>query len=415
MSFLTLSCRPFFSQNAELRGTQYFQQRRVTIDPPDEEASLTASVQGSRLDPYEVFLNWKEKNGLLYLKTLCDCPNFDDGHFCKHLWAVLLSLEKNGSHQFFPNFRSVKLLHSSEWDDNPFTISWEKALQSLEKDHVSTEKTHSAYWQCTQPKPREVRFICDTKRMLKSGQLSIEFFQREQKLSGGFGKLKEFKVSKEDLKWVLHPVDREILGFLLGIQMERYSHYYSTFDEERYSACQISPAVYEWLLPRLCATGRFGTLPQIRGFSDAFQSLAWDGQEPWEFRLDCQKDPVEQKWILSGKLVRQETVWPLSEPVVLLKSGLIFFKDCIGRLKDPENIFQWIVLLRDKEEIPVPFNQQEEFLRTFYRMPGRTPAGLPEELVWKETLGHPKAVIHFFSCRSFRQTGGKSFRHPCPL
>ena len=43
-----------------------------------------------------VGLDWDDKPGVI--TAACDCPYFDGGGLCKHVWASLLALDENPLH-----------------------------------------------------------------------------------------------------------------------------------------------------------------------------------------------------------------------------------------------------------------------------------------------------------------------------
>ena len=87
---------PYFSSNSMNRGYEYFSENSVkkfqVLD-----GSAFATVIGS--EKYKVQLNWKKVEATKKITSLCTCPHFYEGNFCKHLWALILETDRQGIHR----------------------------------------------------------------------------------------------------------------------------------------------------------------------------------------------------------------------------------------------------------------------------------------------------------------------------
>ena len=75
---------PQFDDTVRSRGISYFRSGAVRIRS-GSDSQVEARVRGSRV--YDVEINW---DGRL-LSLFCDCPHFEKGEPCKHLWATILA------------------------------------------------------------------------------------------------------------------------------------------------------------------------------------------------------------------------------------------------------------------------------------------------------------------------------------
>src|SRR5215472_12760382 len=115
-----------FDNGVRNRGLSYFQRRLVRIRH-GSDSEVSATVQGSRA--YEVEMRWDGKT----LHIWCDCPYFETGENCKHLWAAILAAQDRGCIPHAASARTVAvgpldegvdLDEYSEIDDtNPFELS----------------------------------------------------------------------------------------------------------------------------------------------------------------------------------------------------------------------------------------------------------------------------------------------------
>ena len=81
------------------RGMNYFLRgnvRGIHFLP----TSIIASVVGSEV--YEVSLDWNTIDETGELSTECGCLFFQQGNYCKHLWALVLALDQRGDSRIIP-------------------------------------------------------------------------------------------------------------------------------------------------------------------------------------------------------------------------------------------------------------------------------------------------------------------------
>ena len=79
--------RPDFDDTTRQRGAAYVAEGRVRLLEVGPRR-VTASVVGTRR--YDVSLRIEEGDTGYF----CTCPHFRDGHACKHVWAVVLTLNQ---------------------------------------------------------------------------------------------------------------------------------------------------------------------------------------------------------------------------------------------------------------------------------------------------------------------------------
>ena len=77
------------SPKSRARGQAYFRNNRVSIEREDATSYLMI-VEGDT-DRYAVEI----AADLEPFEAECSCPHFSEGHFCKHIWAALLSIESH--------------------------------------------------------------------------------------------------------------------------------------------------------------------------------------------------------------------------------------------------------------------------------------------------------------------------------
>lgn len=82
-----------FRVNAVHRGNDYFLRGAVT-DLKVSEYSARAEIIGSEI--YQAQLNWAQAEISSEISAGCTCPHFYESNFCKHLWSLILELDRKG-------------------------------------------------------------------------------------------------------------------------------------------------------------------------------------------------------------------------------------------------------------------------------------------------------------------------------
>ncbi len=427
------------------RGLSYFLQERVTIEALGAQEAF-AIVRGSRDLPYEVHLDWTGAAAGT-LGAACDCPRFADYIPCKHVWATFLACDRQGLSEQVPGHGPLFLdlqIPGGDWDEDedwrdededwedgdedwsgvvpsapqrrdalprapgPGVLqvhpaagstagAWRHQLAFL-RDHLGRaaqfEHGSAAY-------RRQAWYRLNVEETLQSGQLVIDLRQRETKMNGEWGKIKRLSLSHEGVATFSDAEDRDLLSLLLATPSPEGrggylpSGYYSTGVPRR-SSSTVPAALYDVVLPRLCATGRFVSEDQeTKDGAETATPLALDGGAVWELdlRLDHGRDPGSVA--ITGSLQRAGESRSLAEPVVLLATGLAVFPGTIARFEAME-VFPWIVMLRRSGEILVPEAKLDALLAELWQLPALPALRAPEDLRWREERmpPRPRLAVH---------------------
>ncbi|HUT12369.1 MAG TPA: SNF2-related protein [Thermoguttaceae bacterium] len=424
-----------FSSTTISRGRAYFDSGRVRIRQADGQ-HVAADVAGSRRTPYSVDIDWSNAVDGEGAAT-CTCPHYEDGYLCKHIWATLLKIDREGLGGVIPPGRA-SMLHEydeeldgedDDWeDDEPDAVAgptvhgghpdrfdvrgapirhtnrssptsiWQGQLRAV-SDHATRQATAKGAALPSMPKQREAWFVLNVGETLNSGQLIVDFRQRETRNNGGFGKIKKLSVHVNDVPEFIDEEDGRLVELLVGNQASdesSYAHYYYS-DYRSFSRAAVAPAMYDLMLPRLCATGRFVWLSNSSRPGEEGKPIAWDGGDPWRFRLRAEDDGRRQLWRLSGRVWRGGNSEPLENAVLLMATGLVLFPDRLARFDVPRGDFGWIVSLRTQPAIEVPYADRDQLLDAFYRLPQFPEIELPAALQVEQLQGMPRGRLEIKS------------------
>ncbi len=134
---LATRCRSEFDAITRARGAEYADDGAVQIFLLNR-AGLTAEVQGSAREPYDVELDWGDAyDGSLFAS--CSCPRYADGHLCKHLWAAILAVDAQDKDHLVPGRRSLDVLFAdTDDDDATITSTNTMALMTMTRTRTTT-------------------------------------------------------------------------------------------------------------------------------------------------------------------------------------------------------------------------------------------------------------------------------------
>lgn len=435
-------CIGEFDRRDWQRGEEYFRSGAVHI-AEHYPTGLDAEVQGSAASPYDVRLDWSEigrdSNTLL---VHCSCPRFDDMGLCKHLAAVILAADAEGIGDAVPGNRPLFLEPeeigsggslrqndvAAEWDD---VMSFPLALQHTGQSSIDLNRRRNAvhgrkalHWkqqfasleqlifqqgasaELSQPGtiPRHICYVLNVRRTLERGWPCVSLRQRAIKKDGRPGKLKGLKLSQEEVQNLQSDEDRMLIGLLAGNERnDAHGYGYGAYHYSSYfklSDFALAPAMFDVVLPRLCASGKFGwltedELPQ----DDQIHLLAWDDAPAWNLCLSVTESDDRKHWQLCGQLQRNGATEDLTKPLALLGAGLVIFPDRIARF-DPGGAFPWVAILRQSGSLLIPKKQEQEFVAQMAQMSNVPPIEWPTELRWEEE--HPTPLPQLAISKSRR-------------
>jgi hypothetical protein len=367
---------------------------------------VEARVAGSRV--YEVGLVREHDD----IRVECSCPFFEDDGPCKHIWATILAADRRsyllGSMSSGPvrmvdaMIDGVPAPHQDD-EENPaardFRLSSPKVVEIPRWRNLLGQVSHASGSRAMEEArrtEREIYYVVDVQATIYNQSLCLKIESRDRLQTGGWGKLKPLRVAKESLQYLADPLDREILSTVTGAN-QPYSYYQDSVP----SVCYLKGALQEHLAPKIAATGRCRLQLFATELLDELQPLAWDGGEPWRFRLVV--DKKDQKWVLRGVLKRGQEHLEVTEPSVLLESGLLIARGAMARFDGAES-FPWIALLRKEKQIQAPLHHGEDLLAEIMQSPHLPEIEWPEELRVEEVTGLPRPHLKFIESKGWSKS-----------
>jgi superfamily II DNA or RNA helicase len=407
-------CRRSFPKITWDVGEDYYRRRRVSIFDIGEKGLEAHVVGNGKL--HEVALDWWEaKDGVV--EAYCTCPRGADGFLCKHVAAVIIAADHEPRMPAVPGDDRLNVLPTSDTtetgitpDDDAWEMGWPDRSGSVQGR--SGRRRHTTTWRrairdlALPPKSSPQLPYTDAgagKRQLfyrislvhhqADGRLTIEFVKRTIKRDGTLGMPSAWSLESRDVDHMPDPADREVLALLLGSKpQDDYGGYRSYYyrPSQKSSCCELSPATYGILLPKLAATGRLGWSPGRDRSEEELHLLYWDEGPPWKFKLALSAPQEQATRKLLPKLYREGEEGDLAQ-VVMAVTGCIVFNDRLARL-DISVRPETISVARRLPEVEVPAGQVDQFVEEIWKT-DLPQIELPEDLHWQTVSVEPQPRV----------------------
>ena len=329
---LAARCSSNFSTGIRSRGLMYFNSNAVRLDDADD-VGASFLVKGTDIKPYEVDIDWAGESPDS-IRAACSCPYYASDGLCKHIWAALLTCDKHGLEKYVPGRQLLEVetdQMDAYWDEDQDVVedefdednsvqasgsplltgrpttpihnrkktapkraptnAWRSQLkklgESMHGSSASTPRTASV-----PAGPVEAWYVLDLEATRKWGLPIIVFHQRTTKKNGELGKIKKVSVNHEEVASFPLPEDRQLMDLLFGVDRYAldnvfggyYSGSYVGTSYTKRSHGTVVQAMFQEILPRLCATGRLAWLPTTtqRAEIEGAAKLNWDNDAAWK-------------------------------------------------------------------------------------------------------------------------------------
>jgi len=394
-----------------VRGHDYFLDGAVRLAETGPDRVL-AFVQGTRR--YTVKLLFAEDR----VNMSCTCPYFFDREKpCKHLWAVLLKLDQSGyfdkrETKSSPVPKTVGEQPVVERQANQLLLSipeWEARLREIrERERVESDSSRGTW-----PAGREILYIFDIPQTFSLGTAIVHLVYRDESKPDVSRQLRSEGTRLPDLWKIPDPRDREILAVLRGVSYKNHfdddSYRYFLLGQSTQLLCpsySLDADLLRFLLPKMCETERL-FLKTRRGKGYQTSPIQLEESEPWKFELRIGETATGKGVQLEGSLIRGERLMPLSVPEILLKGGLMFYRERLARYIEPGS-FAWVNILRRSPHLTVSKGDLPKLLQKLMSFPNLCPLKISESLAIRTIEAEPKPRLKISKADSERhsRTGG---------
>ncbi len=436
---LAARCRGHFTSRTVERGRHYARAGRVTLTPVSAGLSgILGEVRGSRREPYHVEIDWDEATGGAVAS--CDCPVGAQLVLCKHVYAALLEADRSGDHEgMFPANDPLALGVDADpfgdltergghfWSEPPgkggsdasppasnnTRSTWRPLMDAVAADRQSDR-----------PVALPVRA---TKKLLEyhleagHGDLRVSLHWRNVLKSKRLGKVRPAAISELE-RQSLDAEDREVIAIARGCeeiegpgrQYPSYGYGY-TYGRNRRNleGFVVRPALATQLLPKLCATGRFGMAPPdadrktsaVASENGSLQVLHWDAND-YQLVLLIGAGAPAGGLRLRGVLRGRDIEVALEDVRTICKGGIVIFDDRLAMAVDQRGSADDDAWLRQLWSsggvITVPGRDVAAFMSVLAETAQIPDLEIATEVDWKLSRPTPQPLVRFF------ETGGRN-------
>jgi hypothetical protein len=322
-----------FSQQVRFRGQALFSIGRVEI-VTDTAWDVVARAEGTAR--YTVSLHREGDE----LQASCSCPYYQDHGPCKHIWATILQADAkellrgpsgNG------RLKLSEMMPIEEEDEDEFGDDLDEDDDEIDEAEEGEFRLTSpplspatgAKKQAAAPPPppvwkrklgsltapryeepverwpadRRLLYLVNLSATANGDALVLELLTQDKKLNGEWAKPRPVRIPLGLIRHLSDAEDRAILAAILGGRSQ-YEYGRTQVD----SVQQLNEPLCDALLPRLCATGRFGLRAPT---GDAWAPLSWDDGEPWEPAFQIRRG--NNGWMFEGYFRRGDQTMALNQ------------------------------------------------------------------------------------------------------
>lgn len=406
-----------FAPSVRERGDALLQAGRV-VSFESQGNRLVANVRGSMTYLVEILHDGDA------LVASCTCLHFEEGNFCKHIWATVRVAEQKSVLPPVPSDRPFRLMAEDAWldkddssDGDLFASEPATAAKPVADTAASTaistsydiSTTNWRRWLALVGQQArvasqdladwEMLYFINAPKTLTHGVLIVDIFSRKRKLNGEWGRITPSGITLDQVALLPDERDRQVLSLLTGIQ--EHAEWEETIDwsPPLPARVRLPPPAFALALPLLCATGRcwlrLGSEPLTSADIAQRPALRWESSA-WQLRLDVTLADNQSHYVLTGELHRGDERCPVTAPRLLVAGGLVFSEDVVAPLDDA-GAFYWIGLLRKSGPIRIPLEDGPDLVGKLLRLPCLPPISLPETLHFKTQTGAPTPVFRLRS------------------
>jgi superfamily II DNA or RNA helicase len=408
-ALLSTRLRPFetyFAARTRMRGLHYAQSGRVELGDANH-AWLSAVVEGS--EPYDVELELRGAT----IAASCTCPYFvDNAELCKHVWATMVVGDAEGALPWLADARNVVVASPSEggagvtatrhtpveveapaprarphlrlvqparpirapapW--RPPAVSWRDVVQ----------RTMASPSPAPSPGRADLRFVVDTEQTRTRDRLFVRLFKRGGRKAGA--EWRETRAPRP-ISTFAPPSETPIVAMLdaWASPSASYSYYAPGRSPSGYEVpVELAPPLVE----RMAASGRL-RLDDAEG-----EIVAWDAQA---YRVAIEVAPVKGRFEIRTALERGEERVAAEDLVLILASGLAFWKDRVAPVEGAA--LPWVIQQRLGGPVRLPAREVDDFVEALHARPVRPVLRLPPEMALRETSVDGRAYIFFQRAR----------------
>lgn len=386
---------------------------------------IKSKVKSSDDETYDVSIDINNET----ITVECTCPYFQSDGACKHIWATILTAERDG-------FESKSISHSNilicrnendhlinppleEQQSNEPGKPEEYIQQSI--DGIKDEKGDQNIYQFTRHKPSSKKWAADWKSLFTRSSftddsrssknkssvieniyyeidstnhvglydLRVYFKTRKIRSNGEPGPSCLFDINGSNINQIANQTDRQILSMIRGS---------ITYNYVSYTSASLNQTMAELVFPMILGTQRCTLAPRE---NQKELSLHFDESKKWELSLSLERD--NDGYLLSPKFTCDYSVRTLDDTAHINSTGYVIWKDGTVNPLDAHGLYSWIQnFLIGTYTVPAP--EVKSFILSFKELQDSPPFTYPDDLDIPEIELEPKLIFRIQGESEWRRT-----------
>ena len=395
-----------FTRKIRERGASYYSRGCVNI-VRGSDVELEATVLGSQ--NYQVKMQGQDGE----LVASCDCPYFEGGEFCKHLWATILAADAGDYLSLPASNRDLVLV----WEPDEL----EDDIPSPAKDHYSPSPRYAPPTQPPKPKPpswqvqisglsqvhqrrsasqlkwpanRQILYLVDVHRSAYTPDIVIAPMVWDTKADGSQKKLVYNPLRRDQIDQLPSAEDREILALLSGLSPS-YGWGYGGGGERVAESFQVPYVLARKVLELAAKAGRCCMQPHAG--SESFSTLTWDDGESWRFGMALQR-VKNGGFEVVAMLERGNDHMELKDAILIKPGGLVFTRARVATLAKDTPV-ESLLHLQKVGPINAAEAELDGLLEALLNLPDLPLLELPQEIHIESVSPQPRASLRIHPAR----------------
>jgi len=384
---LSATLKPLFNSGDRSRGSSYYQgglvyQMKIT------DGLLVAEVEGSYNSFYEVTLDVEDFDNEEAIS--CTCPRFDDGVYCKHIWATILKFDSVYGSSSTTNSTSRRLTATnSRKKTNPKKAKtkrsaipqWQSLLQQVNVRASGFEQRSTSPFQIAANQQAEVHYVIDASEGSRHGppELHLSVFNRVKKANGEWGKPKPLNFSHGSINELANPTDQKIAAQLMGADRKYTSSYgWSGMVQNSFSKFELDSSWPRELCELLVASGRLHwTLGMNLPLEEFMPIESIDFINPADICINITEQAKPKHSATMDVCIEQNGIPLDSEVVKIADNGVVLLQNKLIKISNPSAIDLWTET-KDSPTIEIAKNERARFLKQLADVDGLPEIKLPD-------------------------------------
>lgn len=397
---LTNAWLGYFSSAVRQRGREYFEGGNVELQTPHAGELARAKVTGD--ETYTVVLTDDDDKAAV----TCTCPHFDEGHYCKHIWASLLALDRQEMGEGGTKSPALDAVGPAAPKARKRDASPQRPIRPAEPEWVSrlTLLSPSRVHQPASSALLDAKllyYVISTELSQRHGGLVVEVRHRATP-RGGLSSLKPYRISVDMLAEMSDATDRELCGLLLGSTwVDQYEAGDWSLDHRRRSAFRLPVGTWRAMIKRMvearrCVVEHPMLVPRF---------VEWDDQpqQPWVLWMLGRHS--DEGLTVNVELRRDGERCDINSPQLILggADGIMLTGGKAASFDD-HDAFRWVSQFREDESrhrsagpLIIPPLDVAKFVERLYLLPDLPEIDLPDDVAFLEKQVAARPCIDIIS------------------